>query len=169
MSKNYNKSQKTYNNGDNKNKNKNKNDANKKIDTAGAVTLVKTLTLKDIIRAFKDLDEEFRRDGEYIILHTGVYINNDKEIDLMVKPVDDKFINIETTEDFGIYMENNYSLKEASKIVLSMIDKKKHSGLISFNEKNWSIISLCPLSNYVYDKWAIAEMVEDICCDVFGD
>ena len=25
------------------------------------------------------------------------------------------------------------------------------------------------MSNYVYDKWAIAEMVEDICYDVFGD
>ena len=165
MSKNYNKSQKTYNNGDNKNKKC----VGKRAAAVGADPLVKTLTLKDIIRAFKNLDEEFKRDGEYIILHTGIYINNDKEIDLMVKPVDDKFINIETTEDFGIYMENNYSLKEASKKVLSMIDKKKHRGLISFNEKDWSIISLCPLSNYVYDKWAIAEMVEDICYDVFGD
>ena len=161
----YNKSQKTYNNGDNKNRKY----VGKRVAAVGADPLVKTLTLKDIIRAFKDLDEEFKRDGEYIILHTGVYINNDKEIDLRVKPIDDKFINIETTEDFGIYMENNYSLKEASKIVLSMIDKKKHSGLISFNEKDWSIISLCPLSKYVYDKWAIAEIVEDICCDVFGD
>ena len=165
MSKNYNKSQKTYNNGDNKNRN----NANKRTDTAGATTLVKTLTLRDIVRVFKNLNEEFCRDGEYIILHTGVYINNDKEIDLRVKPVDDKFINIETTEDFGIYMENNYSLKEASKKVVSMIDKKKHRGLISFNEKDWSVISLWPLSNYVYDKWAIAEMVEDICYDVFGD
>ena len=43
-------------------------------------------------------------------------------------------------------MENNYSLKEASKKVLSMIDKKKHKGLISFNEKDWSIVSLCLLS-----------------------
>ena len=165
MSKNYNMSQKTHNNGDNKNRN----NVNKRTDTAGAVTLVKTLTLRDIVRVFKNFNEEFCRDGEYIILHTGVYINNDKEIDLMVKPVDDKFINIETTEDFGIYMENNYSLKEASKTVLSMIDKKKYSGLISFNEKNWSIVSFCPLSNYVYDKWAIAEIVEDICYDVFGD
>ena len=165
MSKNYNKSQKTHNNGDNKNRKC----AGKRAAAVGVDQLVKTLTLKDIVRVFKNFNEEFCRDGEYIILHTGVYINNDKEIDLMVKPVDDKFINIETTEDFGIYMENNYSLKEASKIVLSMIDKKKHSGLISFNEKNWSIISLCPLSNYVYDKWAIAEIVEDICYDVFCD
>lgn len=161
MSKNCDKSQKTYNNGDNKNRNY--------VGKRAADPSVKTLTLKDIVRVFKDLDEDFYRDGEYIILHTGVYINNDKEIDLKVKPVDDKFINIETTEDFGIYMENNYSLKDASKKVLSMIDKKKHSGLISFNEKDWSIISFCPLSNYVYDKWAIAEIVEDICCDVFGD
>ena len=39
MSKNYNKSQKTHDNGDNKNRN----NANKRTDTAGAVTLVKTL------------------------------------------------------------------------------------------------------------------------------
>lgn len=142
---------------------------NKSQKTYSGDSLVKTLTLKDIVKAFKDLDEEFKRDGEYIVLHTGVYINNDKEIDLKVKPVDDKFVNIETTEDFGIYMENNYSLKEASKKVLSMIDKKKHKGLISFNEKDWSIVSLCLLSDYVYDKWAIAEIVEDICYDVFGD
>ena len=134
-----------------------------------AEPLVKTLTLKDIVKSFKDLDEVFKRDGECIILHTGVYINNDKEIDVRVKPVDDKFINIETTEDFGIYMENNYSLKEASKKVLSMVDKKNHKGLISFNENDWSIVSLCLLSEYVYDKWAIAEIVEDICYDVFGD
>lgn len=159
--KNYNMSQKTYNNSDNKNKNY--------VGSVSEDSLVKTLTLKDIVKTFKDLDEEFKRDGEYIILHTGVYINNDKEIDLMVKPVDDKFVNIETTEDFGIYMENNYSLKEASKKVLSMIDKKKHKGLISFNEKDWSIVSLCLLGDYVYDKWAIAEIVEDICYDVFGD
>jgi hypothetical protein len=165
MSKIYNKSQKTYNIGDNKNRNY----VGKRAATVGVNPLVKTLTLKDIVTAFKDLDEEFKRDGEYIILHTGVYINNDKEIDLRIKPVDDKFINIETTEDFGVYMENNYSLKEASKKVLSMIDKKKHSGLISFNEKDWSIVSLCLLSDYVYDKWAIAEIVEDICYDVFGD
>jgi hypothetical protein len=161
----YNKSQKTYNISDNKNRDY----VGKRAVAIGVDLSVKTLTLKDIIKAFKDLDEEFGRDGEYIILHTGVYINNDKEIDLKVKPVDDKFINIETTEDFGIYMENNYSLKEASKKVLSMIDKKKHSGLISFNEKEWSIVSLCSLSDYVYDKWAIAEIVEDICYDVFGD
>ena len=165
MSKNYNKSQKTYNNGDNKNRNY----VSKRADAVSVDPLIKTLTLRDIVKVFKNFNEEFCRDGEYIILHTGVYINNDKEIDLMVKPVDDKFINIETTEDFGIYMENNYSLKEASKIVLSMIDKKKHSGLISFNEKDWSIVSFCPLSNYIYDKWAIAEIVEDICYDVFGD
>jgi hypothetical protein len=165
MSKNYNKSQKTYNNGDNKNRNC----VGKRAAAIGIDPLVKTLTLKDIVRTFKDLGEEFKRDGEYIVLHTGVYINNDKEIDLKVKPVDDKFINIETTEDFSIYMENNYSLKAASKKVLSMIDKKKHSGLIGFNEKDWSIISLCLLSEYVYDKWAIAEIVEDICYDIFGD
>lgn len=165
MSKNYNKSQKTHNNGDNKNRNY----VSKRADAVSVDPLIKTLTLRDIVRVFKNFNEEFCHDGEYIILHTGVYINNDKEIDLMVKPVDDKFINIETTEDFGVYMENNYSFKEASKKVLSMIDKKKHSGLISFNEKNWSIISLCPLSNYIYDKWAIAEIVEDICYDVFGD
>ena len=105
MSKNYNMSQKTYNNGDNKNRKC----VGKRAAAIGADQLVKSLTLKDIVRVFKNLDEEFKRDGEYIILHTGVYINNDKEIDLMVKPVDDKFINIETTEDFGIYMENNYS------------------------------------------------------------
>lgn len=161
----YNKSQKTYNNGDNKNRNY----VGKREATIGTDLLVKTLTLKDIVRVFKDLGEEFKRDGEYIVLHTGVYINNDKEIDLRVKPVDDKFVNIETTEDFGIYMENNYSLREASRKVLSMIDKRKHSGLISFNEKDWSIVSLCLLSEYVYDKWAIAEIVEDICYDVFGD
>jgi hypothetical protein len=161
----YNMSQKTYNIGDNKNRSY----VGKRAAAVGVDTSVKTLTLRDIVKAFKDLDEEFKRDGEYIILHTGVYINNDKEIDLKVKPVDDKFINIETTEDFGIYMENNYSLKEASKKVLSMIDKKKHSGLISFNEKDWSIVSLCLLSDYVYDKWAIAEIVEDICCDIFSD
>lgn len=165
MSKNYNMSQKTYNNGDNKNRKC----VGKRADAVGADPLVKTLTLKDIIIAFKDLDEEFKRDGEYIILHTGVYINNEKEIDLKVKPVDDKFINIETTEDFGIYMENNYSLKEASEKILSVINRKKHKGLISFNEKDWSIISLCLLSDYVYDKWAIAEMVEDICYDIFSD
>ena len=161
--KNCNMSQKTYNISDNKNY------VGKRADVVGVDPLVRMLSLKDIVKTFKDLDEEFKRDGEYIILHTGVYINNDKEIDLKVKPVDDKFINIETTEDFGIYMENNYSLKEASRKVLSMIDKRKHSGLISFNEKDWSIVSLCLLSEYVYDKWAIAEIVEDICYDVFGD
>ena len=161
----YNMSQKTYNIGDNKNRNY----VGKRAATVGVDPLVKTLTLRDIVKAFKDLDEEFKRDGEYIILHTGVYINNDKEIDLKVKPVDDKFISIETTEDFGIYMENNYSLKEASKKVLSMGDKKKHKGLISFNENDWSIVSICLLSEYVYDKWAIAETVEDICYDIFGD
>ena len=161
----YSVSQKTHNNCDSKNRNY----VGKRAAAIGADPLVKNLTLKDIVRVFKDLDEDFKRDGEYIILHTGVYINDDKEIDLKVKPADDRFISIETTEDFGIYMENNYSLKEASKTVLSMIDKKKHSGLISFNEKNWSIVSFCPLSNYVYDKWAIAEIVEDICYDVFGD
>lgn len=165
MSKIYNKSQKTYNNSDNKNRNC----VGKRAVELGVDPLVKNLTLRDIVRFFKDLDEDFKRDGEYIILHTGVYINNDKEIDLRVKPVDDKFINIETTEDFGIYMENNYSLKEASKKVLSMADKKKHSGLIGFNEKDWGIVSLCLLSEYVYDKWAITEIVEDICYDVFGD
>ena len=163
--KNYNKSQKVYNNGDNKNRNY----VDKKVDVVSSESSVKMLTLKDIVKSFKGLDEVFKRDGECIILHTGVYINNDKEIDLKVKPVDDKFINIETTEDFGIYMENNYSLKEASKKVLSMIDRKKHKGLISFNEKDWSIVSLCLLSEYVYDKWAITEIVEDICYDVFGD
>jgi hypothetical protein len=146
-----------------------KNYIGKKADAVSADPLVRTLTLKDIVKVFKDLGEEFYRNGEYIILHTGVYINNDKEIDLRVKPVDDKFINIETTEDFGIYMEKNYSLKEASRKVLSMIDKKKHSGLISFNEKDWSIVSLCLLNEYAYDKWAIAEIVEDICYDVFSD
>lgn len=161
----YNISQKTHNNYDNKNEIY----VDKRIDMINADSLVKPLTLKDIVRVLKDLDEEFYYNGECIILHTGVYINNDKEIDLMVKPADDRFISIETTEDFGIYMENNYSLKEASKSVLSMIDKKKHSGLIGFNEKDWSIISLCPLSNYVYDKWAIAEIVKDICYDIFGD
>ena len=165
MGKSYNILQKTYNNGDNKNRNY----VGKRADAIGVDPLVKTLTLRDIVRVFKDLGEEFKRDGEYIILHTGVYINNDKEIDLRVKPVDDKFINIETTEDFGIYMENNYSLKEASKKVLSVINRKKHRGLISFNEKDWSIVSLCLLNDYVYDKWAIAEMVEDICYDFFGD
>ena len=163
--KNYNMSQKTYNISDNKNRHC----VGKRAEAVGVDPLVKNLTLKDIVIAFKDLDEEFKRDGEYIILHTGVYINNEKEIDLKVKPVDDKFVNIETTEDFGIYMENNYSLKEASKKVLSMIDKKKHKGLISFNEEDWSIVSLCLLSNYVYDKWVIAEIVEDICCDIFCD
>lgn len=161
----YNKSQKTYNISDNKNRNY----VSKGMAAAGANSSVKTLTLRDIVKAFNDLDEEFKRDGEYIILHTGVYINNDKEIDLKVKPVDDKFISIETTEDFSIYMESNYSLKEASKKVLSMIDKKKHTGLIGFNEKDWSIVSLCLLSEYVYDKWAIAEVVEDICYDIFAD
>ena len=165
MGKNYNMSQKTYNNGDNKNRNY----LGKRAVTIGVDLSVKTLTLRDIVRAFKDLDEEFKRDGEYIILHTGVYINNEKEIDLKVKPIDDKFINIETTEDFGIYMENHYSLKDASKKILSMIDKKKHSGLISFNEKDWSIVSLCLLSEYAYDKWAIAEIVEDICYDIFDN
>lgn len=163
--KNYNMSQKTYNIGDNKNRHC----IGKRAEAVCTDPLVKNLTLKDIVMVFKDLDEEFKRDGEYIILHTGVYINNEKEIDLKVKPVDDKFVNIETTEDFSIYMENNYSLKEASRKVLSMIDKKKHSGLISFNEKDWSIVSLCLLSDYVYDKWAIAEIVEDICCDIFSD
>ena len=45
MSKNYNKSQKTHNNGDNKNRN----NANKRTDTAGAVTLVKTLTKSFVV------------------------------------------------------------------------------------------------------------------------
>ena len=161
----YNMSQKTHNISDNKNRNY----VGKRAAAVGVDSSVKTLTLRDIVKAFKDLDEEFKRDGEYIILHTGVYINNDKEIDLRVKPVDDKFISIETTEGFGIYMENNYSLKEASKKVLSMIDKKKHKGLISFDENDWNIVSICLLSEYVYDKWAIAETVEDICYDIFGD
>ena len=136
--------------------------------TTGNVPSIKILTLKDIVMMFKDLDEEFGRDGEYIILHTGVYINNGKEIDLKVKPIDN-FISIETTEDFSIYMVNNYSIKDASKKVSHMIENKKHKGTIVFDENSLSIVSLCPLSEYVYNKWAIVEIVEDICYDFFSD
>lgn len=161
---NNNKSQKTYDIGDNKNRNY----VGRRADAVGRVPFVKDLTLKDIAKFFKDLDEDFRIDGDCVVLYTGRNINN-KEIELKFKPLDEKFVIIETDEEFGIYLENHYTINQAQKMILSMIDRKNHKGIIGFDEEKWCMTSICLLDVYAYDKWAMTEIVEDICCDILDD
>lgn len=160
----YNTSQKTYNIGDNKNRNY----VGRRVGTAEMVPFVKNLTLKDIANFFKDLDEYFRLDGDCVVLYTGRNINN-KEIELKFKPLDEKFVIIETDDEFGVYLENNYTVSKARNMILPMIDRKNHKGIMGFDEEKWCITSICPLDVYVYDKWVMAEIVEDVCCDILDD
>lgn len=164
---------KTYNNIKNDKNNQN-NKRNKNYSPKNKTEFIvpqPKITLRDIVVKFKDFEEMFGFDGEYIILHTGVFTSNGKEIDLKVKPMaeSDNMIIIETSDDFGIYLENHYSLKEASDMVLEKISKKKHKGLMGFDEKNWSITSCCELDLYPYDTWPIVEIVENICYSILDE
>ena len=171
----YNVSQKTYNNGDDKayetkkgnNRRGNRNSVSEMPKEPIPYSKNYRKKFFDIV---KDIDDDVGKGEKYneFLLYTGVRDGFDNEIILKLEILDDGFVSMRSGESFGIYLENNYSLKTASDMIFERVNRKNHKGIIGLDEIDWSIYGYCKIEEYPYVKWTIAEIIEDMtwsCCE----
>lgn len=114
---------------------------------------------------FKELEEDVSC-GENVnkfIIHTGTMSDLEQEINVELELLDNGFVNLSSDSLFGVYLESRFSKKTVGDFILKIIDKKKHKGLMGFDDENWAITGHCKIEEYPYIKWAITDIVEDVC------
>lgn len=84
---------------------------------------------------------------------------------LLVKFNGDRKITIMTDEKFSMYLEKRYGACAVKHVVDRVISR--HGGdVLRFDTDQWRVEGECQLHLYPYLKWAIVDVVEDICGDV---